>query len=150
MATTTFMDKQQTQLLKKFYTLLGKAAVGNEGKEAILHSYGVESSKDLTAKDLLDICDKLAMQADPKLAELDRWRKRVIAAVFGYLNAMGKTADVAMVKAIVCRAAKHETFNHIPLDRLNSIYNAFKNRKKDIEAVGGLTVDVLINNVNLN
>ena len=150
MATTTFMDKQQKHLLKKFHILLGKTGVGDEGKEGILFSYGVESSKDLSAKDLLDICDKLAIQADPKLAELDKWRKRVIAAVFGYFKAMGKEANMATVKAVACRAASCTDFNRIPADRLISIYNAFKNRKKDIETVNSITVDVLVNNINLN
>lgn len=147
---TTFMDKQQKQLLKKFYVLLGKAGIGNEGKEAILHSYGVESSKELSAHDLMDICNRLEMEADPELKELDKHRKRLIAVIFGYFKASGKQTTMNEVKAVACRAAKCQTFNTIGKDRLISLYNAFKNRVNDIEAVNNLSFGDLLNGVNLN
>jgi len=147
---TTFMDKQQKQLLKKFYTLLGKTGIGHEGKEAILESYGVESSRDLSARDLLDICDKLAMQADPKLKELDVWRKRVLAALFKYCASVGRTADMDYVKSIACRATGHQSFNQIPVGRLINIYNAFKNKIKDVKSVDWITRNELLRNIHLN
>jgi hypothetical protein len=147
---TTFMDRQQKQLLKKFYTLLGKTGAGEAGKEAILQAYGVESSRDLTAHDLMDICNKMAMQADPKLAALDRWRKRVIRAIFAYCEASGRQADMAYVKTIACRATGYRAFNGIPAERLNNLYNAFNNKVKDIRAVGRIAADDLLNNFNLN
>jgi hypothetical protein len=147
---TTFMEKQQKQLIKKFHVLLGKAGIGREGKEAILSSYGVESSLDLTAKDLMDICDKLAMQANPKLAEADRWRKRVIRAIFAYCEAAGREADMDYVKAIACRATGYRTFNEIPVARLNNLYNTFKDKVKDIKSVSSIVNSDLLNNVNLN
>ena len=147
---TTFMDKQQKQLLKKFHALLGKAGIGQEGKEAILSSYGVESSRDLTARELLDVCDKLAMRADPQLAELDRYRKRLIAAIFGYYKAYGREASMNEVKAVACRAAKCDAFNSIAKERLISLYYAFKNKQKDIEAVNDIAFEDMIDNVCLN
>jgi hypothetical protein len=147
---TTFMDRQQKQLLKKFYALLGKTGAGQAGKEAILQAYGVESSKDLSAHDLMDICNKLAMQADPKLAALDRLRKRVIRAIFVYCEAAGKRADMEYVKSVACRAAGCKAFNGIPAERLNNLYYAFKNKVKDIQAVGSIAADDLLRNINLN
>jgi hypothetical protein len=144
---TTFIERQQKQLLKKFYALLNRAGVGPEGKEAILYGYGVESSRDLSAKDLLDVCNKLEMEANPALKELDVWRKRVIAAVFGYFDATGRKVDMATVKAVACRAARHDSFNGIPVQRLVSLYNAFKDKRKDVEAVNRMD---LLDNINLN
>ena len=144
---TTFMEKNQKQLLKKFHTLLGKTGAD---KEAILESYGVESSRDLSAKDLLDICDKLAMEADPRLAELDVWRKRVLSAIFGYCRAVRREVSIDYVKGMACRASGFGSFNQIPKARLISIYNAFKGKVKDIEKVNSIARDDLLNNISLN
>lgn len=147
---TTFMDKQQKQLLKKFYTLLGKTKVGTEGKDAILQSYGVESSKDLSAHDLMDICNKLTLQADPQLAKLDKLRKRLIRSIFAYYETIGKTVDMSYVKATACHASGFKNFNQIPPARLRNLYNEFNNKVKDIKAVASIANDDLLNNINLN
>lgn len=146
---TTLMEKEQKRLLKKFHTLLHKTG-GHEAKEAILQSYGVESSTDLSAKDLLDICNKLSIQADPKLAELDTWRKRVIAVIFSYCKVIGRPSDMNYVKAVACRASGFDSFNKIPVARLNNLYNAFKDKIKDIKKVGSIANDDLLSNINLN
>ena len=147
---TTFMESEQKKLLKKFHTLLGKAGIGQTGKEAILQSYRVESSRDLSAKELLDICDKLAMQANPKVAEADRWRKRVIAAIFGFCNAIGKDVDMNYVKGIACRSAGFDDFNKIPVARLINIYYEFTNKAKDARRVSSIAGDEMLNNINWN
>jgi len=146
----TFMETEQRKLLKKFHTLLGKANVGQDGKEAILMSYGVESSRDLSAKDLLDICEKLAVQADPKLGELDAWRKRVIAAIFAYYKASGKSVNIDYVKGTACRASGFDAFNHIPLARLYNLYYAFKDKVKDRNAVNSIAKEDLSKIICLN
>lgn len=137
----TLLDKQKTGLIKRFHTLLGKAGMDNEQKLAILAQYGVESSKDLSAYELLELCNKLDKMSNPQLIELDLWRKRLLAAVGGYLKAADVVADneIVLIKKVACIAAKKTEFNQIPLDRLKGLYNAFKNRESDILTINKLT-----------
>ena len=130
------MEREKKRLVKRFHTLLGKAGIDDDGKRTILSAYGVESSLDLDCHGLMEVCDRLTTLSTPGLAEADRWRKRVMAAVFGYCQAMDYEADVNRVKAIACRAAGVTNFNRIPLERLRSLYNAFMQRVKHIEKVG--------------
>lgn len=153
----TFMETEQKKYLKRFHTLLGKAGVSQEGKDAILESYGVESSRDLSAKDLLDICNKLAMQADPAMAQMDKWRKWVIASIGGWRRVMGRSvalcstdaagSEINMIKAIACRASRRDRFNEIPLEQLRSLYYAFKHKQEDLETVCSITNEELMRNV---
>ncbi len=55
----TLMEQQRKLLLKKFHTLLGKAGIGEDGKMEMLAAYGVTTSRDLSAHDLLDLCNKI-------------------------------------------------------------------------------------------
>lgn len=142
----TFMDKHKNALLRKYHALLRQAGVNACEKEALLSSYGVESSKDLTVYELTELCGKLDLRANPKANQADIWRKRLIAAINGYLTAAGKrNININEIKAIACRAAKTDNFNHIPLERLKSLYNAFKNQEKDFKTLKIMTNDVLVN-----
>ena len=137
------MDQEQKRLLKKFHTLLAKAGVDAAGKEAILSGYGVESSKELTAYELLEVCNKLDKMINPKVAELDRWRKRVIASIFGYFNALGIQSDMNRAKGTAARAASVETFNDIPLEQLRAVYSAFTKKAKTVEQVDVVTEEYI-------
>jgi hypothetical protein len=147
MGTMTFMDKQKNQLIKKFHALLGKARIGQDGKEAILSGFGVESTRDLTAGQLQEACQAVEYEINPALKKLDKARKQLIKSIFKYMGAMGKQTDMAQVKRIACRASGCGQFNNIGADRLKSLYNAFNKRTKDLQTVGYTT---LINNINLN
>ena len=139
------METQKNALLRKFHTLLGRAGVNADEKEAMLFAYGVESSKELTVYELTEICGKLDLRANPAANTADQWRKRLIAAVNGYLRAMGKPGgNIAEIKAVACRAAQTDNFNRIPVERLKSLYNAFKNREKDLIKIDELTADLLL------
>lgn len=141
----TFVEKQKNALLRKFHAMLTRAGVSMAEKEALLASYGVESSKQLNVYELTEICAKLDKIANPVAAESDRWRKRLIAAVDGYLRAMGKKGgNMAEIKAVACRAAKIENFNRIPVERLKSLYNAFKYREKDLKTINQMTSELLL------
>ena len=160
----TFMECEQKKLLKKFHTLLGKCGIGQDGKEAILHSYGVESSRELSARELLDICNKLAMKANEKLEELNTWRNRVIAAISAYHRAMGvgifqkdyKNCTYAEKGQRIryatgtCEKAAGKEINKITLEQLRSLYNGFRRKAKDIETVNNLAMDDLLHSVSLN
>lgn len=142
---TTFTEKTHKQLLKKFHVLLAQANINNDGKQAILSSYNVESSKDLTSYELLEICELIEKKTNPSVAELDLWRKRLLAAVGGYLKAADVVADneIVLIKKVACIAAKKTEFNQIPLDRLKGLYNAFKNRESDILTINKLTEQLI-------
>jgi len=126
----TFSEKTQTGLVKKFHTLLSKAGIDNNGKLDILNGYGVSSSKDLKVPELLEICDKIQSLITPDLGELDRWRKRVMASIGGYLKTKGKEHNIEIIKAIACRAAGFKSFNAIPKQQLIAVYYAFSNKQK--------------------
>ena len=70
------------------------------------------------------------------ITEADIWRKRVIAAVCGYLDEKGygysDENKVVVAKATACRAAGVEAsaFNKIPVLKLREIYNAFLKMRK--------------------
>jgi hypothetical protein len=141
---TTTTEKVQKALLRKFHTLCGKLGMSEEEKRAMVWSCAVESSRDLTAHDLMDLCDKLEKTLNPSFAEMDKWRKRLMASIGGWLKAMGRRGDdIKVIKAIACRASGKDNFNDIPLERLRSLYNAFRNKMQDMEAVKWITVDEL-------
>lgn len=133
------MTKQK--LIKKLHALCGKNHIDEETRKAMVAGYGKESSKDMTISELVDLCVKI--EGDAKKDEMDRWRKRVIASVGAYLKAMDYVDNIDAIKATVCRAAKADRFNAIPLDKLRSIYNAFKRRKNMIDEIDGF-IDELI------
>lgn len=135
----TFMEKQKNALLKKFHGLLAKGQMGNEDKLDLLSAYGVQSSKDLTVYELTELCGKLDRIINPQVAESDKLRKRLIATIFSYRQAMGSQPSMDEVKGIACRAAKVENFNRISDDRLRSLYNAFNRMKKDLNNVREMT-----------
>ena len=139
------MEKEKKRLVKRFHTLLGKAGIDDDGKRDILSAYGVKSSLDLDCRGLMEVCDRLTPLTTPGLAEADRWRKRVMAAIFSYCREMKREVTVNEVKAIACRAAGTKSFNRIPVDRLRSLYNAFKQRTKDLQTVDRMTVAELGN-----
>lgn len=139
----TIMDKTKTLLLKKFHTMCGKAGVSEYGKREMIAAYGVTSSRDLTARELVELCDQIDRMMNKAAEEADKWRKRVIASIFGWRKAMGKETSMTEVKAIACRAADAEYFNAIPLERLRSLYYAFSKKTKDLQFVEQLTADEL-------
>ena len=139
----TFSETQQKKFLKKFHTLCGKQGIDNEGKKDIIAQYGAGSSRDLSARQLLDICDKLEMSVDPKFAEQDKYRKRLIASIGAWLRAMGKVDNIQVIKAIACRASGVDSFNKIPIEKLRSLYSAFNKKRKDLEMVEELTIEEL-------
>ncbi|MCM1035554.1 MAG: hypothetical protein NC038_05600 [Paludibacter sp.] len=147
----TFIEQQKSRLIKQFHILLGQAGIQNDGKLAMLSSYGVSSSKDLTVYELAELCGKLDSMVHPAYKELDQWRKRLIGAIGKYLSAMGKDGnDLQQIMAIACRAAKTDTFNHISKDRLKSLYNAFNKRQKDIRAVEDLSKETVIGQISMS
>lgn len=134
MATVT--AQQQKWLLKKFHTLCARLNMDADMKLALISGYGVESSKDLTNAELLELCDHLNEILNLEDAKTDKMRKRVIAAIGGWLRMIGKGDEgINYIKGVACQAAKVDNFNKIPLERLTTIYNMFLRKQKDAKSV---------------
>ncbi len=137
MATVTQQNKKW--LLKKYHSLCFKLKMTAEDKLALLSGYGVESSVDLSNGELTELCDRLNALLNPEDAKRDRMRKRVIAAIGGWLRLIGKGDEsVAYIKSVACRAAKTENFNRISLEKLTTIYSMFLKRQKDAKSVNAV------------
>lgn len=132
----TITSQNQKWLLRKFHTLCTRLGMDADMKLSLIGSYGVESSKDLSNAQLIEVCDRLNEILNPEDAKRDRMRKRVIAAIGGWLRLIGKDGeDIGYIKRVACRAAQMESFNHIPLDRLTTIYNMFVRKQKDAKSI---------------
>lgn len=141
MATVT--AQQQKWLLKKFHTLCARLNMDADMKLALISGYGVESSKDLTNAELLELCDRLNEILNPEDAKTDKMRKRVIAAIGGWLRMIGKGDEgINYIKGVACQAAKVDNFNKIPLERLTTIYNMFLRKQKDAKSVNEVSGQV--------
>lgn len=140
------MDEIHRNILKKFHVLCGVLGLTDDEKRAIVESYGVESSRDMDTHDLIDVCGRLSAQANGKTGagEMDKLRKRVMAAIGGYLKAAGKNSNAAVIKGIACRATGHTDFNKIPRERLRNLVAAFNNKVKDAQAVNAIADTMLM------
>ena len=140
------MDQIHRDLLKKYHTLCTVLGLDDEAKRAILSSWGVESSRDLTQHQLIDICAKLSEQVDEKqgTARLDKLRKQVIAAIGGWLRETKQQSNISIIKGIAMRASGYNDFNKIPSERLRNLIATFNNKVKDARAVDALTDALLM------
>jgi len=146
----TFEEKQQTGLVKKFHTLLGNYGIDNETKMSILSQYNVTSSVYLGIPELVEVCGLIENANNPKLKELDVWRKRLMGAIGGWLRAMNRVDNAQIIKGIACRAAKRDDFNDIPVEQLRSLYSAFKKKQKDLLMVEEFTMGELNKQILMN
>jgi hypothetical protein len=119
-------------------------------KEVLVGSFGHESSRDMTPAELMQVCRMLEQQLEPELAKLDKWRKRAMASIGGWMKLVGYGYGIDKIKATACRASGYAEFNQIPLERLINIYSAFLKKQKDWKNVGELVTEELTNLSNLN
>jgi hypothetical protein len=130
-------DLRHRALVRKFHALCHKAGLTDSERYAIVESFGKESSKNMSISQLAEACDKLLQVVNKKVdVEMDKWRKRTMASVGGYLQLLGKTSNAEIVKGIAERATGIAHFNNIPLDRLRNIYYAFLKKQTDFKMVG--------------
>ena len=134
----TTCDRQQAWLLKRFHTLCTRIGMSVDDKAALIGGFGVESSRYLSVDQLQRACDALDKKLNPELAEIDKWRKRVIASINGWLTLTSQTKNIEKIKGIACRATGYKGFNEIPKDRLFNIYYSFLKKQHDFKAVGGI------------
>lgn len=138
------MDKIHNGLLRKFHTLCSRLGLTDEEKRVIVDSYGVESSADIDTHDLIDICASLSKQAgENKGDEMDKLRKRAMAAIGGFLRQIQHESNAEIIKGIACRSTGYTAFNKIPAERLRNLYNTFRNKQKDMDAANAVAMEVL-------
>ena len=144
-------EEYRKQLIRKFHVLLREANVNEENKMVLLASYGVESSKDMTIVQLCGICSFLQGQISPELANKDKQRKKLLAAVCGFCESKGVKGwdmmpdDVKMeyAKGVACRAAHVESFNKISMDKMKRLTYSFKNQKEEMDSVVRLALEAM-------
>ncbi len=136
-------ERQQAWLLKRFHTLCTKSGLSADDKAALIGGFGVESSRYLSVDQLQRACNALDKKLNPDLVETDKWRKRVIASVNGWLTLTSQSRNIERIKAIACRATGYKAFNEIPKDRLTNVYYSFLKKQHDFKAVGGIVKEEL-------
>ena len=135
------MDEIHKGLLKKYHTLCNLLGFDYEAKHTILASWGVESSRDLSQHQLIDICAKLSEQGNGRqgTATADKLRKQLIASIGRWLRETGQGDGISKIKGIAMRASGYDDFNKIPKERLRNLIAAFNNKVKDSRSVDALT-----------
>lgn len=144
------IEKQHAYLLKRFHVLCTKAGLQLYDKQVLVGSFGHESSRDMSNEELLQACTILEREIEPQLVKLDKWRKRAMASVGGWMKLVGYGTGIDKIKAISCRATGYEEFNQIPIDRLVNIYNTFLKKQNDWKNIGELVTEELTTLSNLN
>lgn len=126
----------KNQLIRLYHTLAAKLNMGDEARVGALSAFGAGSSKELTTDQLQELCNLLKQQLNK---DSDKWRKRVLASIHGYLQLTGRAANTEYVKAIATRSAgDYENFNQIPTSKLKMLYHAFLDKQKTLRRAGEL------------
>ncbi len=121
-------DVTHEKLLRQYHAMCRILGINAEERRAIASSYGVESSKDLTNKQLVELLAKLH-------GEAHRWRRRVMAVIGAYLRRINYTENADTIKAVACRAAGYDDYNRIPVSRLREVYYEFLRRNQTADRV---------------
>ncbi len=119
--------EQQKRWVRIFHTVCTNTGVSRADKEAIYLGQGVTTSKDLTVLQLQEIVAALNGKSDS-------WRKKTMAAIGGWLNAVNYEQNGQYIKSIACRAAGCTDFNKIPIPKLQKIYYSFVKKERTTAA----------------
>lgn len=155
----TKTTNRKGQLIRKLHVLRGAAGMTQDEYEALLGSYGVESSKELEEWQLERLCAFIEKSRRGAGADKEKQRKRLLAAVCAFCEdvvpgweKMDAAYRIGYAKAIACRAAGWEEpwdshgrsrFNRMGLDRLRSLTYAFQKRKTDMDGVVAAVSDMV-------
>ncbi|MBS2100680.1 hypothetical protein [Carboxylicivirga linearis] len=123
----------------QFYNLLNKMGIPQSDRRDFLMDYTnglTDSLSELYSKDPLmyfKMINDMAETVKKRTTDVDKWRKRVMASVGGYLKLMGRESNANLIKKIACRATGYDNFNAIPPSRLMNVYNTFLNKQQDFK-----------------
>lgn len=148
MKTTT--DIEKNKLHKRYFALSRELNYDRVDRQVKMMTYGVDSSCDLSAPQLRQLCIEMEAELQTKKQEqknsafaLDKHRKRVMAAIGGWLKLTGQESSAQLIYAIACRSTGHRSFNDIPASRLNNIYKEWLNKQKDFKNVNYVAAEEL-------
>ncbi len=129
-----------------FYALLRLMGISMEDKRDFLMDYTDGLTDSLTVlwekypafyhdmiRHMHGVVDQIKANAPD--SEMDKLRKRLIAAIGGYLKTAALPDGIDYIKGMACKASGYKSFNAIPRERLRNLYNAFTKMQKDFEAV---------------
>lgn len=131
------MDIDRSRLTAHYHLLCNSLGMSEDVRRNMLFSnYGVHSSSELSDEDLQMLVGRLVaveskhrqerMQASGASdADVNLWRKRVIACLCAYLQARGYKADVKAAIAVAERAGG-KVFAELSQKELAKVYNTFK------------------------
>ncbi len=123
----------------QFYALLKKMGIPECDRRDFLMDYteGLTDSVGTLYKEKPEIYFKMINDMEEtvkkRTTDIDKWRKRVMASIGGYLKIMGHAGNAALIKQIACRATGYDDFNAIPQARLMNVYNTFLNKQHDFK-----------------
>lgn len=131
------MNRQRS--IRHYHALCRSLGLDGEARKEMLHSsFGVSSCSELSDADLQLLVSRLvaidqqrASQAQRYAPTTDRWRKRVIACLCGYLQVRGYPVSVPAAIAVAERASG-KAFAELSQKELAKVYNAFKNEPNRI------------------
>ena len=137
----SFIATERNRLLGKYHSLCNQLRMSDDERRAMLwQNYKVMSSADLDNHQLIELCSTLEQHANPAIERQNRERRRVIAAIGGWLRLSGSekatpAENLAYIKSIACRATQYDDFNAIPTERLRNLYSTFTNKQKDKRSI---------------
>jgi hypothetical protein len=113
---------RKAELIKQFHTACRMNGLKPHEVQKVLNLYSVDSSKSLSERQLED--------AIKFVDKTDLWRKRVMAAIGGYLRSINKTESALIIIGIAERASGYQDFNKIPVARLRDVYSEFVHKNE--------------------
>lgn len=131
----------RNKLIKKYHVLVGKLKMSDDDKLTLLRQWGVESSKDMSDAQLIQLCKLLESFSTVEETELQKWQKWTRQMVQSAARSVGMNYNDAYAEAILCRATGCKSFQSIPKHRLIAMYNQFKKAKADSGAVKSLIIE---------
>lgn len=145
------IDQEQKRLIKRFKAMLNQYGIDRNAELGMLSGYNVESCRDLTAYELIELCDSMQKTFDNSYKKLDKKRKQVLAAAISVNGLRGYPTTIEYAKQTILRAASDvKSFNDITEQRLNSLYAAFNHIQNDLKKVREITVTEIENSAKLN
>lgn len=141
--------------IKKLQTIFSKKGMTTEQRHQVIYHFTngrTESSKSLTPTEINSLCEALNGISKNKTTDiqLDKKRKRLLAAIFGLFKMFHKQPTLEYVKGIACRAARKDSFNDIPPAKLVSLYNAFIHAQRDYRFAGRWIANIEVDLAELN
>lgn len=130
--------------IARLHAIVSRLGIDNSTYRAMLYNnYRALTCKDLSSAQIAKLCTCLESKQNGHQMLIDAARKRLIAAIGGWLRSIGQvdaSYDLRYIKAIACKASEKQSFNLISLERLRSLYAAFCSKQVDLSMVESATI----------